>query len=178
MLSAHTSEEVQQKREKSTAWRCCFVGVYIFVLQKKIKPNNTAFLSVCREKKKKSMHSLEQRHHSRPGYVHKWLVKGRTSVSGLDLLIPLQYISYSTVLCCFLKNNVARSKMTPPTTTAAQVVPLIKVQARRNVRLATKTHKHNFVIFRRSRIIHNLWWPAAKTGAGLALAWGIFVYSQ
>ena len=58
---------------------------------------------------------------------------------------PVYFVLYGFVL---FKNNVARSKMTLPTTTAAQVVPLIKVQARRNVRLATKTHKHNLVIFR------------------------------
>ena len=31
-------EEQQKQREKSTVWRCCFVGVYLFVLRKKIKP--------------------------------------------------------------------------------------------------------------------------------------------
>ena len=35
-------------------WRCCFVGVYLFVLRKKIKPSNATFLSLCGEKRKKA----------------------------------------------------------------------------------------------------------------------------
>ena len=47
-------EEQQKQREKSTVWRCCFVGVYLFVLRKKIKPRNATFLSLCGEKRKKA----------------------------------------------------------------------------------------------------------------------------
>ena len=48
------SEERQQNREKSTTlWRCCFVGVYLFVLRKKIKPSNATFVSLSREERKK-----------------------------------------------------------------------------------------------------------------------------
>ena len=47
-------EEQQKQREKSTVWRCCFVGVYLFVLRKKIKPSNATFLSLCGEKRKKA----------------------------------------------------------------------------------------------------------------------------